>query len=297
MSGDCWRVFLILAGVWGLTFLVGHPRHAMAGPIESFLHVALLAPLWLGLWLWLRRRSPDAAASTVGALCVTFLWLSTSATQNRLPNPSFIRGYLPFSGKSLAILVALVAIAWLKRGTWRDYGLSWRLRRGTGRVTVLVLASFVALETGLAFGLVSAGVVKRSFYLSMSCVSKMPLWEAAVFQFALVAVAEELVFRGFLQSYLDELLPGRRRLWGADLGWGFWIVLLVFAGAHVIEARTGPLRLVTDPLWLLLGIPVTFAFGFLRSYTGALWPAIVLHGLWDGLGDVLFPELIRHGLF
>jgi len=48
-------------------------------------------------------------------------------------------------------------------------------------------------------------------------------------QILVVAVPEEVFFRGYLMSRFEDRYPSRRRLWGAAVGWPLLITSLLFA--------------------------------------------------------------------
>jgi uncharacterized protein len=91
----------------------------------------------------------------------------------------------------------------------------------------------------------------------------------ALVQLLVVALPEELFYRGWMQSRLRRL-PGRsRRVLGADLGPGFLATQALFALGHL--ATFQPWRLGTFLPGLL--------FGWLRERAGGLAAPVVLHAL------------------
>lgn len=76
---------------------------------------------------------------------------------------------------------------------------------------------------------------------------------------------EELIFRGYLQSALSEMMPA----WAAVL-----VSALVFGAFH--------LELGAFPLLVMVGA----AFGAVYQITGTLWPAILMHMVSNGLAVV-----------
>jgi membrane protease YdiL (CAAX protease family) len=195
-------------------------------------------------------------------------------------------------GKLAAIVLSITAIGWIGRGRWTDYGVTFRQRPGTGRRAAGLVLGTIGVLVALAIALAAAGVLTADDVRSET---GAPFWEGLFFQFLLVGIAEELAYRGVLQSLLDGALAGTRRFCGADLGWGFAIAVLAFTFGHVLEARTLPtVRFVFNPAAFAMVPPFALLAGYLRSYTGSLlWP-IVLHGLADGLGDVVGPAIAQH---
>jgi membrane protease YdiL (CAAX protease family) len=92
--------------------------------------------------------------------------------------------------------------------------------------------------------------------------------ELAAVQLVVVALPEELFFRGLLLELLERAWPPRRRLLGGGLGWALVVSALLFAVIHV--PREGDLRtLVTFFPGLL--------FGWMRSATGSILAPVLAH--------------------
>jgi len=85
-----------------------------------------------------------------------------------------------------------------------------------------------------------------------------------------VALPEELFYRGWVEGTLRRRLPGRSvRFLGAELGPGFLLTQLLFAAGHL--ATFQPFRLGTFFPGLV--------FGWLRERTGGLAAPILFHAL------------------
>lgn len=106
----------------------------------------------------------------------------------------------------------------------------------------------------------------------------------ALLTYSMVGVGEEILYRGFIQSRLNQVLGRPYRFFGVDWGWGVILTALIFGLTH-----TGIMRLVFWPLvggdlvftwpWGLWTFCAGLVFGFVREKTdGVLAPAI-LHGL------------------
>jgi membrane protease YdiL (CAAX protease family) len=87
-------------------------------------------------------------------------------------------------------------------------------------------------------------------------------------------ICEEVLYRGFLASYVVWLWPG------ASDGWIIGIIAVSFGLAHLYQGSLGVV--VTGLLGALLGSMVIA--------TGSLLPAIVIHALID-LRIVFLPDL------
>jgi membrane protease YdiL (CAAX protease family) len=100
----------------------------------------------------------------------------------------------------------------------------------------------------------------------------------ALSQILVVALPEELFFRGYLMSRLEERWPSRRRLWGASVGWPLLISSLLFGLGHFLVDF--------QPARLAVFFPA-LVFGWMRQRTGSLAPAALFHALCNLFSDVL----------
>jgi uncharacterized protein len=172
---------------------------------------------------------------------------------------------------------------------WEDYGVPWwgaRDRR-----------TWRAWERGVRVGLAACALIFPVFFLAFlgygRLLSHLPEWVAhllapyaqpprfrfrlpdrfallALSQFLVVALPEELFYRGWMQTRWAASDPGRqRRVLGADLGRGFLWTQALFALGHLVVLQ--PWRLATFFPGLL--------FGWLRARTGDLAAPVVVHAL------------------
>lgn len=174
-------------------------------------------------------------------------------------------------GGLAAVLFVLLPDARIRaRGEqWEDYGLPWwgagdrRTWRAWGRgilqgvaVSALVLPPFaVAWWAWSGFPAVAPRLPPRALL-------------ALVTQVAVVALPEELFYRGWMQGAWARGAPPRRVL-GADLGRGFLATQVLFAVGHLVTLQ--PWRLATFFPGLL--------FGWVRARTGTVVAPVVVHAL------------------
>lgn len=97
-----------------------------------------------------------------------------------------------------------------------------------------------------------------------------------------VALPEEVFYRGYLMSRLDDALPRRVKLLGAQVGPALLVQAVAFALGHYLVDFA--------PARLLVLFPA-LAFGWLRARTGSLVGPIVLHAASNS-----FMETFRVGL-
>jgi uncharacterized protein len=201
-------------------------------------------------------------------------------------------GALPIVGDHVGALVAVVFLyipatyAWRRREDLEGYGFRLApvgrgLALGVG-FSLIVLpvfgVGFVAFYE-LACG--GDGAIAQmappgmcGSYAGLSGAALPPLslglLEFAFVQVVVVAIPEELFFRGFLHEKLERALPPKRSLWGGGVGWALLISSALFSLAHL---TTG-----LDPRRLAVFFPA-LVFGWMRSATGSILAGVIAHAL------------------
>jgi membrane protease YdiL (CAAX protease family) len=101
---------------------------------------------------------------------------------------------------------------------------------------------------------------------------------SAANQILVVAVPEEIFFRGYLLQRLQAIWPPRRRLLGAPVGLALLLSAVLFAFGHVLVDF--------NPQRLAVFFPA-LVFGWMRARTGSLAAGALFHALCNLLADVL----------
>jgi membrane protease YdiL (CAAX protease family) len=97
-----------------------------------------------------------------------------------------------------------------------------------------------------------------------------------------VAIGEELFFRGYLQSRLNAAFGRPWQARGISFGPGLILTSLIFGFLHslnTVDYFHG--RFHFDWGWAALTTVAGLIFGFIREATGSIWPGAVVHGLLD----------------
>jgi membrane protease YdiL (CAAX protease family) len=103
-------------------------------------------------------------------------------------------------------------------------------------------------------------------------------WLLALSQILIVAVPEEVFFRGYLMSRFEARFPSRKYLWGAAVGWPLLLTSLLFAVGHFLVDL--------QPARLAVFFPA-LAFGWMRSRSGSVAAGALFHALCNLLSEVL----------
>ena len=181
------------------------------------------------------------------------------------------------NGIVLFSLAGIVMLCWYLTGRpLTEIGLGWG-RAPYDLTAVLTLAGFMALY--LLDVLREAGSQQRreETRREMSHIGFLPSSATQFLNFIFLSVAagfsEEIVYRGFMITYLLELLgPG---------GWQTGVALLFPA----IAFGLGHFYQGTKAVVKIIAMAVLFGFFYLR--TGTLWPLMLLHTAIDIFGGLM----------
>lgn len=97
-------------------------------------------------------------------------------------------------------------------------------------------------------------------------------------QVLVIALPEEMFFRGYLLGRLEARWPPARRLWGAPVGRALVVSAVLFALGHFLVDF--------NPQRLAVFFPA-LVFGWMRARTGSVVPGAIFHALCNLLADVL----------
>jgi membrane protease YdiL (CAAX protease family) len=164
------------------------------------------------------------------------------------------------------------------REGWKSLGLHrlglnvWWIAFG-GTLLITVVASAVVWATPLAsFVLPKGGILNALLNFLIQVVIL-----ALTF-----ALAEEIGMRGYLQPRLMSL--GRRRaLMVVGLVWASWHMPLILL-TPVFPVGN---KLISLPLFYATIVAASFFYGYLRIYSGSVWPASIAHAVHNAAWGVL----------
>jgi membrane protease YdiL (CAAX protease family) len=209
-----------------------------------------------------------------------------------------IKVKLPGVGQLGSALVAVVfiytpvAAAWLRREDLDDYGFhAHPVKRGLVTAGVAIACVFplfvlgyfafyeVACHSDLLSNLVPRGMCARYGGLDALHVPEWTLLappppgntmsaELVAVQLVVVALPEELFFRGLLLGLLEQRFPPKRRFLGGGIGLALVLSSVAFALIHL--PKDG------DPRALATFFP-GLLFGWMRSATGSILASTVTH--------------------
>jgi len=101
------------------------------------------------------------------------------------------------------------------------------------------------------------------------------------FQWIVVGLSEETMFRGLIQTYLMDNLEGSVDIAGHDVHIGTVVAALFWGGFHLINALNMPLG--SAVLTVLITTPIGLLLGYAYQRTGSLLTTILVHNTLFGV--------------
>lgn len=237
-----------------------------AGSLERNIlgHLVMLAvPL---MWLLLLRRDFGAYGlslrqplASAGTAMTIFLPVALA---------SALSGFVDYKSLPGAIVLAaanVAALVWVSRSL-----------RGRGDVNEGLLTIALFVPTAVIYWIMRGATPDPSrSVLSFVCYAFF------------VGPAEEVLYRGFVQSRLNQAFGANWLVGGVRVGWGLVLASLLFGFSHVlnINAATGE----TGWYWGW-GLWTSFSgllLGYVRERTGGVLVPAILHGLPQALASSL----------
>ncbi|MBU0491523.1 MAG: CPBP family intramembrane metalloprotease [Chloroflexi bacterium] len=140
--------------------------------------------------------------------------------------------------------------------------LGWALREKSppgGIMSALVLV--VLAPTAMEYGAVGSAILKTIYF------------------YLLVGPAEEVLFRGYIQSRLNEVFGRPFRFFGVEWGWGLVMASVLFGLWHV-ASRPLDAGAWCHGLWTFFA---GLIFGYVRERSRGIFAASVLHSVMNYL--------------
>jgi membrane protease YdiL (CAAX protease family) len=189
--------------------------------------------------------------------------------------------FVPFVRENLWGIAGLVFLflpmEWLyrKKENPANFGITWKgFSKGLLWAGILVAITFPPYIPAYKWWF--GRTQDFSLHLPLS------FWKETVGFFLLVALPEEVFYRGYMQTRLDNVFKGRVKILGAEVGWAVVITAAFFAVGHLVEPRPDKLGTFFPGL----------VFGWLRARTGSIGGAVVFHALCN-----IWAQFLRYGYF
>lgn len=214
--------------------------------------------------VWVRNADRFKLTFSSMGVAIGFAIFPVWQLVTKVPKVSGLKGSILAAYYGVSVIGAMgVAFSW--QNTTRD-----GLRRGMGPF-------LLAVWFGMLAPLLMA-IAKKHAVVPMDFKGLGFLAEQFLMYITVCFVLEEVVFRGVLDTHLNQATPDMQRRWSTALGvsllWGLWHApLLSFPSA----AATAVLVPLICTVHILVGVPLAFAW----RWSGTLLLPAVAHSLID----------------
>ena len=120
----------------------------------------------------------------------------------------------------------------------------------------------------------AAAVLTLAVVVSALTAEALPIVSAVLLAILVIGPGEELLFRGIVQSRLDQAFGRPWRAFGAELGWGWVLASLLFGLAHYLSPSV-----VGQGGWALWTTVSGLLFGYIRAKSGSFVAPAIVHGV------------------
>src|SRR5215211_2901940 len=181
---------------------------------------------------------------------------------------------------ALIMLLVVTREGYSKEG-WKSLGLHrlglniWWIAFGV-TLLITVAASAIVWATPLASFVVPEGGIIDPILSFFIFFGMTVVW---------FGLAEEIGMRGYLQPHLMAL-GKTRALFLVGLVFATWHMPLIFLAPAQVNFPTGNL-LLFFPLFYGTVVAASFFYGYMRIYTGSIWPASIAHAVHNAVWNVV----------
>ncbi len=184
------------------------------------------------------------------------------------------------------MVVAICFIPFMLSGVLLGYGLDYRSWEGgiimalIQIILLFVIAWLLRKKPTMSnLGANSAFLIFIPLLLSPGAAPIGKAISSFVYYFFFVGFGEEILYRGYIQSRLNEVWGRPYHFFGVSLGWGIVVTSLIFGISHlgILNLFQGSFSLAWP--WFFWTFFGGLVFGFIREKTGSIVAPAMLHGL------------------
>ena len=236
-------------------------RHLIGAFLVFFFIEVFLVPIDIALWL--KYQSAEKLSAHVGG------WITVAAMVCAAIGVLLYYAFLPASTKKV--------VEGSKEHRLKDFFagmLTWFF----AAPIVLILSQLVSILLPL---FTQKAHVDQSVVQHLKDISKYPFlfWATAVGVVTFVPIVEEILFRGFLQSWLFDIF-GRAR--------AIFLTSLIFAGFHFSYSQ-GVSNFELLPVLFILSC----FLGFIYEKQQSIWASIGLHCIFNLVGIIMIISEVK----
>lgn len=233
--------------------------------LSAVLQLVILLPF---IFLTKRHWEKDDRKTIAIFFVLFLLWsvLTTGLSGLRL----FETQQWNWTGKLITLLLGLFFIYRSKLLSSKETGLKARFAPGSFKPVLIMLMAAVAIRAVIYFALQTPS----SYFHA----------ETVLFQGSLLAISDEIIFRGILLALLNKIFTSKEDLFGFNLSWGILISSLLFGLTQGFFLQDG-LHLQINLVRILLSFFTGIIAAMLKERSESIIPAIVFHALWNLIGN------------
>ncbi len=226
---------------------------------------------------WLRKACAILVATTFYQLSQ---WIARRANVARVLFPDLSNHYLwirHYEHHLWQMVFALLCIAVLSRGKFSQWGfnlrnrdVSWRLLWRFCLVSTIVVLALVVIPTAMTHD-AGPGLIKPT------TTGNTIGW--LMFEWIFFGISEEVLFRGLIQTFLEQSFPGAWRVWSIQVPHAGLLTTVLFCLTHVPDWRHPQVAIDQQVIVFCLSLYASSAYYRTRS----LAAPIMAHNFNDGL--------------
>lgn len=182
------------------------------------------------------------------------------------PDVQFFHGY-NWIGKSLATLFCIIFI--LIYNDKYEFGFTFRQKAGSLKPVLIVSIALLIVELILLW--FTAGPRQISL-------------ESYLFQLSVPGISEEIAYRGLFLGLLNAMFVGRKKIFGAPIGFGAAIITLLFIGVHIMGFNSNLDFYFHFNIWTLISLVLPpLVMVWQRERSGSILIPVIFHNLLNTL--------------
>ena len=164
----------------------------------------------------------------------------------------------------MTLVGTITMLYFLPSAGFRVAGLTWRQNKGSLSQVISIGGIILLVTTGTAMLFTSTPNTSL---------------ENILFQAIMPGLDEELFFHGLLLLLFHQAFGKGLMVWGAETGWGFWLVVAIFGLLHGVRIESGEL---TVNFGVTVGTAFTgFVLTWMRERTGSLVVPVMYHNIFN----------------
>ena len=175
-------------------------------------------------------------------------------------------------------LIPFIMILYITKGRPSHYGFNLKEELPFTHIRMLI----IGLCSGLLMSIKHVTQIVKGLPLDVpQPVTSINILGYMTFQWIIVGLSEETMFRGLIQTYLMEKLEGETKIGGHRFHIGTVIAAIFWGCFHIINILTMPLSAAV--FTVVMTTPIGLLMGYAYQRTGSLLTTILVHNTLFGV--------------